>query len=171
MKEYQYAIVSPDKARATVTQTRAALNLTAFTAPLAPTVCHTIPTPPTKAERRRNHDRAVLRTSRPTDYAVYSSIGDDRRLCGFVRKADGAVMWRRCTDNGVGAWHVLRGYTKRMPHREMRRAFDIPQYVNVYMVDVQHVADVTARIDKEETHAAGPHDRRPQEYIYRGKWK
>lgn len=130
----------------------------------------TIPENKTAAQKSWARDRSIIGACKPSDYAVYAAHHDVRHLVGIVRKCDGRIMWRRVTDNGLGSWHVLQGYTKRMPMKEMRRAFNVASYLNCYMVDIRQIVRVTKREDSNEVYAMGPHDRRPQEYIYEGKY-
>lgn len=125
---------------------------------------------PSKQESTIARDRAIVRNCKPSDFVVYAAFSGGRELVGIVRKENNMILYRRATNKGLGAWHVLQGYTKRMPAKEARRVFSIPQQINYYMVDVKQILKVTKREDTRETLQAGPHDRRPQEYILPGKY-
>ena len=131
---------------------------------------HAVKRPQSRQEATIERDRAIIAECQKGDYVAYATTKSGRYLVGIVRKVENAVMYRKATTKGLGAWHVLQGYTKRMPEKEARRVFDIPSYKGYYLVDVRHIYKVTAREDTRETLQAAPHDRRPQEYIMRAKY-
>lgn len=122
-----------------------------------------------ETQRETQRDRNIIRTARNNDYLVYAKHDNIRHLVGIVRKESNSIRYRRVTDNGLGSWYVLSGYTKRVPERAMHMMFGVPEYVNVYMVDVKHVLHVVERDDDMAIHDFGPHDRRPQEWKYKAK--
>lgn len=165
-----YCLVSPTVSRKGVKEMRTIDGTSLAHERETQQYCHIIPSCDTAEQKAWARDRKILGNCKPDDYAVFATHHDVRRLVGIVRKYEGRVMWRRVTDNGLGSWHILQGYTKRMPMKEMRRAFNVPEYLNCYMVDVRQIVKVTKREDANTVHDMGPHDRRPQEYIYRGRY-
>lgn len=115
-------------------------------------------------------DRAVIRTSKNNDFIVYAKHDDTRHMVGMVRKTDTRILYRLATDNGLGAWHVVRGYTKRLPNDVMHKIFHIQPYITAYMVDVRQIERVTMREDTAAIQEYGPHDRRPQTYNYKTRY-
>lgn len=150
---------------------REALGIGAFNAPIMPTLGQH-KTLPDVNEAINKRNASLIRHARPTDLLVYVRKTDDARiLIGMVRKADDRVMWRKTTTNGFGAWHVLQGYTKRMPKKELYKAFDLKPYINAYTVDARHVIKTVDREDRREIRANAPHDRRPQVYNQKARRK
>lgn len=115
-------------------------------------------------------DRAVIRTSKSNDFIVYAKHDDTRHMVGMVRKTDTRILYRLATVSGLGSWHVVRGYTKRLPNDVMREIFHIQPYDTAYMVDVRQIERVTMREDTAAIHEYGPHDRRPQAYNYKTRY-
>lgn len=166
---YDYSIVSPTISRKGVKPMTANDGSALMRERDSDQYRYAIPSNETAEQKTIARDRSILKECKPSDFAVYAAHDETRRLVGIVRKCDGRIVWRRVTENGLSPWHVLQGYTKRMPMKEMRRAFNVAPYLNCYMVDVRQIIKVVAREDSKQVHAMGPHDRRPQEYIFKGK--
>ena len=161
--------VSPDIPRAKTTENRERIKKhdasRVFSVSETPGYGHSIAThTPHEDENRR--DRRLLQDSRLDDFAVFESRINGPRLVGFVRKADGRILYRHVTENGCSPWHVAVGCKTKLPEKVMRTIFDVPYGINAYMTDVRHVLKVQARNDRAEIAEAGPHDRLPQQHIY-----
>lgn len=170
-----YAIVSATAKRYETANNRARLhkagvNVEQFTH-MEPSYGYVAsPSPETATQHEIKRDRSIIRTSQNTDFMVYAKHENDRHIVGMIRKTGTKILYRHATAEGFGVWHVLRGYTKRVPENVMREVFGIKPYLTAYMVDVKQIKRVTARNDATAISEYGPHDRRPQEYKYRARY-